>query len=235
MTPRAEDDAHALVLEPVVGAHHVVDRAHLEVHVLHARALRGEEGDLVVHLVDAQEGGVADPVAHPGAELAGPEALVAPGVGGAQPHVAERGDPRVAPEGAVPVRRQRVEQLEGVPRGVAEGVHRTDPALVALALVALAHLDSAAIERGDDPVERDGAGRLEAERLPGEHLADVALHVAGVVVLPVPGAQVGAASIALDQLEPQDLGGEAHAAIEIGRAEAHVAEVTNPAHRRSPS
>ena len=68
MPAGAETDAHALALQPVSGAHQVVDAQHLVIDMLHAGTRGGEQGDAVVHPVDAQQRCGADAVADAGAQ-----------------------------------------------------------------------------------------------------------------------------------------------------------------------
>jgi hypothetical protein len=115
MAPGAEQDPHPALLQDVEGAHHVVDALDLVVDVLHAGEGRGEEGDLVMDLVDPQQRRYADAVADLGAHQAGPEAFVAGGVQGPQADMAEAGDAGVArrevPAAAVV---RRVDQVDAV-------------------------------------------------------------------------------------------------------------------------
>src|SRR3546814_5814643 len=80
----------------VVRTLHVVRALDLVVDVLDARARGREQRNLVVDLVDAQQGRIADAVADACVADGGPEALVAHGVGGAQANVAEAGAAGVA-------------------------------------------------------------------------------------------------------------------------------------------
>ncbi len=93
---RTEDHAHLPVLQELVRAHDVVTGLHLMVDVLDARPVGRKERDGVMDLVDPQQRGIADPVAHAGVAHLGPERLVADCIGGAKTDVAEPGDPGVA-------------------------------------------------------------------------------------------------------------------------------------------
>jgi hypothetical protein len=164
------------------------------------------------------------------AEGSGPEPLVPILVRGAQPDVAERGDARVPGERTALSRRRPPHQLDPVAGGVGEREHRRDVALVALGPRALAERVPPALQqRGGlrQAVRRHRGRDLEHERLP----AQVATDVDEVVIGPVTRAQVGALVVAAHQLEPQDLGGEAHARVQVRAAEPHRPDVVQPPHR----
>ncbi|MCY1538586.1 hypothetical protein D9M68_741340 [compost metagenome] len=132
MPARPEGDGHTTLLQEVPGAHHVIDARDLEVDVLHADLVRGEQGDLVVHLVDAQQRAIADPVADPGAEHRGPEKQVALDIAAVQTEMTELGDPgiargKVAHAGLV----WPIDQLDAVVVGIGKGNEGLDPALFA--------------------------------------------------------------------------------------------------------
>ena len=75
------------------------------------------------------------------------------------------------------------------------------------------------------PIDR--AADLERERF----LAQIAQDVGQVVILAVAGAEVRARGMAPDQLEAENLAGKPHARVEVGAAEANVANVVEHLHR----
>src|SRR5712671_6717389 len=110
-------------------AHHVVAGGNLMVDVLYARAVRREQRNRMMDLVDPQQRRVADPVADPGIAYAGPEDLVAGRVSGAQSDVAESGDPCVAfAVIALAAGGRPPHQLDVVAGGILEGDEAPHPA-----------------------------------------------------------------------------------------------------------
>src|SRR3546814_13014724 len=99
MLPWPEHHGNPALADEVVRTLHVVRALDLVVDVLDARARGREQRNLVVDLVDAQQGRIADAVADACVADGGPEALVAHGVGGAQANVAEAGGAGVAAAG----------------------------------------------------------------------------------------------------------------------------------------
>src|SRR3546814_3392640 len=125
-TPRSS----ALLADEVGRTLHVVRALDLVVDVLDARARGREQRNLVVDLVDAQQGRIADAVADACVADGGPEALVAHGVGGAQANVAEAGDAGVA--AAVPAtagQRRAPRQLDPIAGRITESDEATHLAL----------------------------------------------------------------------------------------------------------
>src|SRR3546814_9394999 len=87
-----EHHGNPALADEVVRTLHVVRALDLVVDVLDARARGREQRNLVVDLVDAQQGRIADADADACVAGGGPEALGAHGVGGAQANVAAAGD-----------------------------------------------------------------------------------------------------------------------------------------------
>ncbi len=96
MASRPEHHGHLTFGKEIERAHHVVAGGDLMVDVLDTRPVRRKQRDRVMDLVDTQQRRISDPVADPRVAHLGPEGLVTHCVGGAQPDVAETGDPGVA-------------------------------------------------------------------------------------------------------------------------------------------
>ena len=93
MPSRTEYHRHLTFRQEIERAHHVIAGGDLMVDVLDARPVGRKQRDRVMHLIDAQQRGIADPVAHSGVAHFGPERLVTGRVGGAESDVAESRDP----------------------------------------------------------------------------------------------------------------------------------------------
>jgi len=91
---RAHLDLDPLVLQEVPVPEEIVDGGDLEVQVAQARPVTLEDGELVVHRVDAQQAGpVANPVRDPGVEASAPVPVGVVDVGSVQAQVPELGNP----------------------------------------------------------------------------------------------------------------------------------------------
>lgn len=96
MPPGSEPNGYPALTQGVPGAHEVVDALNLVIDMLNAGERGREESDPVMNLVDPKQRCRPGPVANARIAQFGPEDLVAPGIAGAQPHMAEAGDSGVA-------------------------------------------------------------------------------------------------------------------------------------------
>ena len=171
---------------------------HLVVHVLDPRARGRKQRDLVVDLIDAKQGRLADAVADARAERACPEDLVAACIFRAQPHVAEAGDAGIAPgkvtRAAVVRAHDQVDQVAG---GVAKRHTGLDPAPLTSRGIAQLVCQTLATELGHGRVEFIVGAQLEAHRVIGR----IALEVHQRVI-PAVAAVVARTAVVAGQLEP---------------------------------
>jgi hypothetical protein len=191
--------------------------------VAQAGFVAAEDGELVVHGIDAHEaGGVADPVRHPGVETRAPEPVGLVHVGRVQAQVAELGDPGGAAE------RHRAghglllaDQLDPVAERVVEGDELADAPRPGLGFRTAVDGQPGALELGFRDLERVGIGHRETG---GDHPGR-ALHQ-GQAVVAVIGAQVRDLAVhGRDQLQADNLGREPGGGGEIGRPGADVGDV----------
>src|SRR5579859_3605965 len=88
-----EADVHSFLTQEVIRAHDVVDGGDLMVDMLDPMARRGEEGDLVMDLVNSQQRRLADPVADLRPAGPRPELLITRRRIGVQPNMGEPCNP----------------------------------------------------------------------------------------------------------------------------------------------
>ena len=99
------------------------------------------------------------------------------------------------------------------------------------------HLVAGIFQFGADRIQRGGVVQVEADRLVG----GIALEIDHRVVARVAAhrnlvaAEIGRLALARDELQADDVGGEADRAIEVGRADAHVADVVQVDHGEGTS
>jgi hypothetical protein len=199
------------------------------VDVLHPVARRGEQGHLVVDLVDAQQGRVADAVAHLGAQHFRPELLVARRIRRAQSDVAEPGDARVARRKVAPAAVVRSHhQVDAVAARVAEVREGLDVALFALLHGASTHVDAGIAEQRGRLVQVGARAHLETDGV----VARIALEVHQRVIALV-AAKVVRTGLRAGVFQPEDLQRILVRGREVSRAEADVADVMEVDHVRA--
>ena len=105
----AEHHADIPILQEIVGAHDVIAGLNLMIDVLNAWSWRWEQSDRMMHLIDAQERRITDPIGNTRVAYRCPECLVTHGISRAESDMAEARDPCIA---------AAVVALPGVPRPV---------------------------------------------------------------------------------------------------------------------
>ncbi len=230
MPPRPGLDAHLVIAQEVVRAHHVVGLVDLEVDVLDAGLVRREQGEAVMHRIEGHERGPADPVAGPEVEHLGPEFLGLARVGHREPDMAELVDAGVAPGEVAPSGGERpYRQVDGVSARVLEVEVAHAPACRGLLVAAAIHLEPGRGQAAFRRVECVEVRELQAQRV----VSGVALEVADIVVAVV-AAHVGGTILASHVLQPDHVGGELDRFLEIGRSQPTVAKTHNFDHDVSP-
>src|SRR5262249_50048637 len=96
VTPGPEHDRHLPLAKKIERAHDVVAGGDLMIDMLDPGSLGWKQCNGVMDRVDAQQRCIADPVTDPRVADVGPEELVAGGISGAKPDVAEAGDAGIA-------------------------------------------------------------------------------------------------------------------------------------------
>src|ERR1700752_1486728 len=87
-------DAH--FLQEIIGAHHVVATFDLMVDVLDSDNVRWKQRDRMMHLINAQERGIADPIGDAGVADLTPELIIAVHVGGAKADMTKACNPGIS-------------------------------------------------------------------------------------------------------------------------------------------
>ena len=233
MPAGTEQDFDALFAQEVPGLHDVVDVLDLVVDVLDAGARRGEQRQRVVRGVDAQQRRIADPVGDARVAEARPELLVARRVGGVEADMAELGHAGVAAGKVSGAAVERLgDEFDAVAGRVVRGDECLDAALVAFLARADMHAVAGAFQFGADGVERGRVVQVETDGLIGGVAFEINHGVVACVAAhgDLVAAEIRRLALTGDELQADDVGGEADRAVEVGRADAHVTDIVQVDH-----
>ena len=209
MAPQPEDDGNLPIPKKMERAHDVVARLHLMVDVLNSRLGRGKERDRVVHFVDAQERGVADPVADARVAHLRPEGLVPHRVGRAEAHMAEARHARVALAViAPPAMGGPPDEFDRIAGRVAEADEVAHLARLRLLSRAARDLVAQPLERRGGCIEIGSVGDLEGDDV----ICRIALEITERVLALV-RFEIDRAACPLRDFEGENVGGETRRAL----------------------
>jgi hypothetical protein len=152
------------------------------VDVLDAGPIRGKQSDGVMDLVDAEQGRIADPVAHPGVAHCRPESLVARRVGAAETDVAESGNSGVTLSVIAPIAVGGApDQLDLVARRIFKGDEAPNVAQFSFLRRAQADMMTEPIELGSRRLQFRAIGNFERGGLIGGRTGEVAQCVLALI------------------------------------------------------
>jgi hypothetical protein len=230
VTPGAEHDPNASLLQEMERTHDVVTGFDLMIDVLDARPIGLKQSDRVMHVGDAQERRIADSIGHSRVADAGPEFLVANDVGRAKTDVAEASDSCVAAALiTLAEMRRSPDQFYMVAAGILEGNEAVHLPFGGFAGGAAPHGVAQVIERGRGIIQVSRMTQLEGDDLIGGISLKIAKSVGARI-----GPETNGVATMFGNFKPEIGGCEMRGSVQIPGSEPYITDVLQMDHELLP-